>query len=128
MKRAWPTSPLRRQFRDLTLRLAVDRYFQNPSATEALYGPIAQWDVSKVTNMRRLFCGEHDFNGDLSKWDVSSVTDMRWMFHRARAFNCDLSMWDTSHVVDMGRMFKNAHAFNGDLNAWDTSSVSSPIA
>ena len=81
----------RRQFRDLTLRLAVDRYFQNPSATEALYGPIAQWDVSKVTNMRRLFCGEHDFNGDLSKWDVSSVTGMDGMFCGARAFNGDLS-------------------------------------
>ena len=39
-------------------------------------GPIADWDVSSVTDMSNLFHGAQWFNGDLSKWDVSRVMDM----------------------------------------------------
>ena len=34
------------------------------------------WNVSKVTNMRRMFDSASEFNNDLSSWDVSSVTNM----------------------------------------------------
>ena len=37
------------------------------------YGPIADWDVSNVTNMCEIFKDCGNFNGDLSKWDVSNV-------------------------------------------------------
>ena len=34
------------------------------------------WNVSKVTNMGRMFESAFEFNNDVSSWDVSSVTDM----------------------------------------------------
>ena len=43
----------------------------------AAYGPVAEWDVSKVTNFSYLFNHEpdltadlSDFTADLSGWDV----------------------------------------------------------
>ncbi len=38
---------------------------------------IGSWDVSSVTNMRRMFYDATSFNQDIGAWDVSSVTDMR---------------------------------------------------
>ena len=51
-------------------------------------GPIGEWDVSKVTDMKNLFykgsccdCGIYcNFNGDISKWDTSRVTTMEYMW------------------------------------------------
>jgi len=40
---------------------------------------IKEWDVSTVTNMRRMF-GYSVLNHDIGKWDVSNVTDMDGMF------------------------------------------------
>ena len=34
------------------------------------------WNVSKVTNMGRMFESAFEFNNDVSSWDVSNVTDM----------------------------------------------------
>ena len=33
--------------------------------------PIEDWDVSRVTDMNRVFGGGGFFNVDISKWDVS---------------------------------------------------------
>ena len=41
------------------------------------YGPIQNWDVSEVTNMRNLFHDKSTFNSDLSTWIVSSVINMQ---------------------------------------------------
>ena len=92
-------------------------------AVIAHYGPIEEWDVSKVTNMRELFRCVERFNADLSKWDVSNVTDMCCMFECAFVFNCDLSAWDVSNVTNMRGMFFGAERFNGDLSKWDVSNV-----
>jgi len=46
------------------------------SGIESTYGPIANWDTSRVTSMNYLFNGKTTFNEDISKWDVSKVTDM----------------------------------------------------
>ena len=40
------------------------------------YGPIENWDVSEVTNMKYAFWELRTFNGIISSWDTSSVTDM----------------------------------------------------
>ena len=88
-----------------------------------LYGPIAEWDTSEITDMRTLFFEAHNFNGDLSRWDTSSVNDMYGMFMNATSFNGDLSRWDTSKVDTMFGMFRNATSFNGDLSRWDTSKL-----
>ena len=42
----------------------------------AKYGPIEDWDVSEVTNMRYVFYNLKTFNEDLSKWNTGAVTDM----------------------------------------------------
>ena len=92
-------------------------------AVIARHGPIEEWDVSKVTNMRNLFQGVERFNGDLSKWDVSNVTDMGGMFSSALSFCGDLSKWDVSNVTAMYNMFCGVENFNGDLSKWDVSNV-----
>ena len=40
------------------------------------YGPIEQWILSQVTNMKNAFYRKFLFNSDISRWDVSAVTDM----------------------------------------------------
>ena len=87
------------------------------------HGPIGDWEVSAVTNMRNMFAYLPSFNQDLSKWDVSRVTDMWFMFARCAAFNQGVSEWKVSKVTDMGYMFSGASAFNQDLSKWDVSAV-----
>merc|ERR1712032_569782 len=53
------------------------------------HGPIAEWDVSSVTDMSRMLMRATSFNGDLSKWDVSRVTDMSRMFMYTTSFSGD---------------------------------------
>ena len=90
------------------------------------HGPIAGWDVRKVTDMSSMFRDAAAFNGDLSGWDVRNVTDMEGMFRGATAFNGDAPLLfgsDVGHVTDMREMFFGATAFNGDLSGWDVSNV-----
>ena len=39
------------------------------------YGPIENWDISEVKNMKNAFY-QTTLNPDISRWDVSTVTDM----------------------------------------------------
>ena len=45
------------------------------SAAITKYGPIENWDVSEVTNMKNAFY-QTTLNPDISRWDVSAVRDM----------------------------------------------------
>eukprot|EP00964_Phaeocystis_antarctica_P060770 scaffold36265_cov43-Phaeocystis_antarctica.AAC.1 len=58
----------------------IQAYNANPTATTAKCGPIADWDVSAITNMSYLFYNMQNFNADVSNWDTSSVTNMQGMF------------------------------------------------
>ena len=87
------------------------------------HGPIGEWDVSRIADIRTMFATAESFNQDLSKWDVSHVTNMRAMFANAKSFNQDMSTWDVSRVTDMGTMFGGAESFNQELSAWDVSRV-----
>ena len=84
------------------------------------HGAIATWDVSRVTDMSRMFAHAKVFDSDISKWDVSRVNNMRSMFLGATSFNGDLSRWDVSNVNDMRGMFLGATVFKRQLcgSAW----------
>ena len=92
---------------------------------QSLYGDIAQWDVSAVTDMSRLFESLDSFNESIVAWNVSAVTDMSQMFYMASSFNQPLGSWDTSSVTDMSYMFYGAGAFDQPIDSWNTSSVTS---
>ncbi|KAG7357868.1 fibronectin domain containing protein [Nitzschia inconspicua] len=98
------------------------------------YGfPIDSWNVSQLTNMSELFCGDQNydyselhfdpsefvemdsvthFNAFIGSWDTSNVTTMNCMFCSAYAFNQDIGRWDVSKVTDMKNMFRNCKPFN----------------
>lgn len=80
------------------------------------------WDVSKVTNMKRMFA-EGSFNGQIGNWDVSSVTNMERMFYRSD-FNQPIGDWDVSNVTNVLDMFRGA-AFNQPIGNWDVSNLRS---
>ena len=40
------------------------------------YGPIEDWNVASVTNLRNVFNRKGTFNADLSKWNTAAVTSM----------------------------------------------------
>ena len=64
--------------RSTGLRKIVDDWI-NPatrSSVESTYGPIADWDTSRVTNIRALFKEKETFNANISEWDVSNVETM----------------------------------------------------
>jgi len=86
-------------------------------------GDISEWDVSRVKNMRVMFCVT-TFNGDISDWDVSNVKDMSGMFCGAKKFNQDISRWEVGSVTNMNGMFYCAPNFNQDISKWEVGSVS----
>ena len=90
---------------------------------EAMYGHISKWDVSRVTNMSKLFHIKEYFNDNISEWDVSNVQSMKCMFEGAKSFNQPLNNWNVSNVEDMSDMFYYACSFNQPLNNWNVSNV-----
>ena len=74
-----------------------------------MHGPIGEWDVSRVTDMWRMFYYATQFNSDVSKWDVSRVIDMREMFGDAISFNQTLcgEAWVNS-TADKDEMFNDS--------------------
>jgi len=86
---------------------------------------IGKWDVSRVTDMSKLFMDAEKFNESLNEWDVSNVTDMHMMFFAALKFNQPLNKWGDklSKVTDMSSMFDEAESFNRPLYKWNVSNV-----
>ncbi|MDC0142023.1 BspA family leucine-rich repeat surface protein [bacterium] len=66
---------------------------------------IGNWNVSKVTDMYRMFDSAFTFNQDIGNWNVSKVTDMGGMFYYT-AFNQNIGNWNVSKVIRMDYMFK----------------------
>jgi len=62
------------------LQTAVQEFNANVTSAEATYGPIADWDVSGITDMSYLFYNLKNFNADVSSWKTSGVTNMSYMF------------------------------------------------
>ena len=97
---------------------AVALWQSDSGAAETLYGSIATWNVSAVTNMTGAFMDLPDFCADLSEWDVSNVTNMTDMFNGATNFRSDLSSWDVRNVVTFTRMFKDAQCIEFNIRLW----------
>eukprot|EP00964_Phaeocystis_antarctica_P081545 scaffold51015_cov63-Phaeocystis_antarctica.AAC.2 len=63
-----------------SLKAAIQAFHDDETAATATYGPIADWDVSAISDMSELFRDSADFNSDISSWETSGVTTMRQMF------------------------------------------------
>ena len=74
--------------READLKTAAREYNANSLTATDKYGPVANWDVSEISDMSKLFKGLESFDADISSWDTSGVTDMTSMFE-AR-FACSL--------------------------------------
>ena len=115
---------------DATIQDAVWEYIRGgPMEKQSVvtkYGDISNWDVSKVTNMKKLFHFT-PFNQPLNKWNVSNVTNMNGMFEGAKHFNQPLNNWNVSNVITMKGMFRDVESFNQSLNNWDVSKVTNMI-
>lgn len=92
--------------------------------------PLFKWDVGLVTNMSSMFCDCSLFNQDLNAWGskVGSVTNMKSLFQHCSHFNMPLDKWDVSRVETMEHMFDSCNLFNQDLNAWDVGRVQNMIS
>jgi len=60
---------------DLSGVESMDTMFSGASSLTAAESNIGQWDVSNVTDMRRLFFGATSFVQDIGSWDVSNVLE-----------------------------------------------------
>jgi surface protein len=112
----------RLELNDQNIRDMVKKYIANDNDVTQ-YGPIGDWDVSNVTNMKNLFLRNTNFNEDISKWNVSNVTNMEAMFADAKAFNQPLDSWNVTNVTNMNSMFAGAESFNQPLDNWNVSNV-----
>ena len=74
------------EINDSNIKDIVKKWSKDKNLVEKEYGPISEWDVSKVTDMSSLFAGLRYFNEDISDWDVSNVTNMSDMFYIAEKF------------------------------------------
>ena len=109
-----------KKLRNLNIRDAISKLY-NPSTSSAadaarnaitsMYGVIANWDTSRVTNMENLFKSLPTslfptWNADLSNWDTSRVITMKNMFSPIKgdglhAFNSVLAAWNVGNVLNM---------------------------
>ena len=71
------------QFNNDTLREAVNLWFSDQQRAESEYGPIGDWNLTRVTDTSNLFKDRRAFNADISRWNVSNVTNMSDMIFGA---------------------------------------------
>ena len=78
------------KFCDTGLRQVISDWMDpmSTSTVVAMYGPIEDWDLSEVTNMKCIFYSSsssqddfNTFNADISKWNTSAVTTMEKSKH-----------------------------------------------
>jgi len=90
-------------------------------------GDITGWDVTKAHNMSNIFNGATSFNQNLSSWSVYNVTDMRNMFFDASSYNNGGQALDWSasslSATTVSSMFEKATSFNQDVSNWNVTSI-----
>ena len=125
---------------DQNIMEAVNAWLFDRAQAQKAYGAIADWDVSRITIMDKLFCamcssrsdqyagqiqkGAAAFDEDLSRWNVSGVVSAHMMFKGAKSFNQDISKWDVRNMKDMQAMFSGATSFVGtNVSEWEVASA-----
>jgi len=91
---------------------------------------IKRWDVSNITNMKKMFFLSKEFNQDISQWNVSNVTNMKKMFWYAKSFNQNLGSWDVSNVTNMRKMFNrnlSTKNYSSTLTGWSKLSLQNGV-
>lgn len=91
---------------------ARDAWCSDRTAAEATYGPIGDWDVSKITDLSYVFCA------DANSWAHQDCNT------NCQNFNENISNWNTSRVTKLDHTFAHQVYFNQPLD-WDTSRVTS---
>ena len=103
------------------LKKAVCIYCHNRMKAVDIYGHIAYWNVSRISNFSGLFMGQKLFNDNINNWNMSNAKTTKNMFKGAISFNQPLDKWDMSNVEDMSSMFHDAFNFNQSINKWNVS-------
>ena len=75
-----PTPGAANSFDDSSIKAAVASWIASPAGATAAYGPISEWDTSRVSNMAQLFWKSKTFNADISKWNTASVSQFNQAF------------------------------------------------
>ena len=77
-----------KELTDLSIRPAVILWDRDPSAAEAEYGHIEDWNTENVTSFRYLFQDvSSEFDFDLNGWQTSKVTSLFGLAQNAPNFN-----------------------------------------
>lgn len=88
---------------------------------------IGELDVSKATNMKRMFYGCYKLKKlDLSGWSIAKVTSMSSMFAECKSLKkLNLAKWNTKKVWCMYNVFANCKSLTTlDISGWSTAKVS----
>ena len=89
-------------------------YFNNEGDKDKIIA-INQWGSISWLSMNNAFYGCSNLEGLATDTpDLSKVTDIQRMFFGATVFNQDIGDWDVSNVTVMHRLFREATAFNQD--------------
>ena len=119
------------------LLTARDSWCSDPASAATTHGPIAEWDISQLTDLSFVFCAAEGtsfysdngcnpkcaaFNSPLDGWDVSNVVTLRYTFFRARAFNQSLARWSMTSLRSLEQTFNGASSLNQPL-PWVTTQL-----
>jgi len=92
-------------------------------------GSIGNWQINTGSNvnMSSMFYIATSFNQNIGSWDVSRVTNMFRMFRNTPNFNNSgsdsIRNWDTSNLTNIQEMLYGENAFDQPLDGWDISSI-----
>ena len=91
----------------------LNNLFDGYNCVKRIIG-LETWDVSKVTNMNRMFYYCLNLTKlNISNWDVSNVTVMNYMFYDCENLTeLKIDNWDVSNVTKMSYMFDYCSRLN----------------